>query len=852
MSFLRLWHRVIRNLEQQPNLSSNIAQLLQLDLVWELLRHAELHEDAQNAFFLLLPATVPLWSVWVPSSAKLMDARSLWVQAWLAERPQRLGELQVALMSRQFGCWLWQGVAALVHGVPDPVGAAAAAFEGPAAAGGGGAAAAAGAAAAGGGRGRGAATTEAAGIAAGGGGAAAAAAGRRPSTTAAAAGADRSSRTGAAAEGAAATAVTGDDPAVRSTETKNDTGVPWWEAEEFEPVWVPAWQELATALQRTIGERESLGAYFAQLDCLQQSLVSYIQLHYWQQHSCWGEEAVLQDKQAPVCSGGSAGSGTSTGRVVAAGAGKRVMERLREVQAMAQSVNENGNGLANEDDSSIAPSWSSAASNEVPRILHTLGVSFLLPPYASLGCRHWDLDVVVARGASSKQHLRRAGVGGVDFRTPMYGDRDAAVRAFTAESRRAFAEKVQPLWAAEESAAAAGGGTTEGVAAAAAAAGGGTKEGVAAAAAAGGGTKEGVAAAAAAAAGGGTKEGVAAAAGGGAKGYASSPMHISLTVKVLQRLHQCDVPGYGEQVTESISGWLLLLCMVLRCCSPADRVAYMKAEGGQLLLLLMQLLLAEQRRKSLAAAGASGASPGTGSNLSNRSSSSRHGCSNVRYSSSSSSSNRSRSSGPNTTSSTTTSSSSCGSGPNTTTSSSSRNSGPNTTTTSSTTTSSSSSSSRSSGPNTTTSSSSCGSSRGTCGDSSGNASQGCHWRVMEGSHSGVCWGCPMTLHYASFESMAITKVPGGIVALVVHVLTHLLFQPKGGVAMNKPVLQEHGPPAILGGTRGEGAEISYIRTGCKSELHDCAAAMDLTNSLSVAHYKGYTSHIAAILVFLMV
>ena len=124
MSFLCLWHRVIRHLEQQPNLSSNIAQRLQLDLVWELLRRADPHEEIQDAFFLFLPVVVPLWSAWAPSSAKLLDTRSLWVQAWLAERPQRLGELQATLMSRQFGCWLWQGVAALAHGVTDPGGAA--------------------------------------------------------------------------------------------------------------------------------------------------------------------------------------------------------------------------------------------------------------------------------------------------------------------------------------------------------------------------------------------------------------------------------------------------------------------------------------------------------------------------------------------------------------------------------------------------------------------------------------------------------------------------------------------------------------------------------------------------------
>ena len=149
-------------------------------------------------------------------------------------------------------------------------------------------------------------------------------------------------------------------------------------------------------------------------------------------------------------------------------------------------------------------------------------------------------------GASYKQHLRSA-VGGVDFRNPSYGDREAAVRAFTRESRRAFAEKVRPLWAAAESAAAA--------------------------AAAGGGRTEGLAAVAAA--------------GGSAEGHAVrcaaiiGSTHISLTVKTLQRLTQCNVPGYGEQAAESISSWLLLLCKVLRCCSPAGRAAYMKAEGGE-------------------------------------------------------------------------------------------------------------------------------------------------------------------------------------------------------------------------------------------------------------------------------
>ena len=84
------------------------------------------------------------------------------------------------------------------------------------------------------------------------------------------------------------------------------------------------------------------------------------------------------------------GSGTSTGRVGAAGAGKRVLERLREMQAMTESVTEDGNNLVATEDvssgSSISPSWStrcsssSAASNETQRILQSLGVSFLLPP----------------------------------------------------------------------------------------------------------------------------------------------------------------------------------------------------------------------------------------------------------------------------------------------------------------------------------------------------------------------------------------------------------------------------------------------------------------------------------------
>ena len=69
----------------------------------------------------------------------------------------------------------------------------------------------------------------------------------------------------------------------------------------------------------------------------------------------------------------------------------------------------------------------------------------------------------------------------------------------------------------------------------------------------------------------------------------------------------------------------------------------------------------------------------------------------------------------------------------------------------------------------------------------------------------------MTLRYADFQSREVTKVPGGIVGLVVYVLTHLLFEPmKVGVAMDQPVLMEEGPPAVLGGTRGEGAEI-YAR-----------------------------------------
>ena len=269
-------------------------KLTQLDIIWKTLETAELSEERTRAYTLFLPELGRLWAVWLPSTPKLVEPTTLWLQAWLAERPQRLAELQGFLMSPELAGWLWQGVAALVSGIPNPVAAVTAVAVASAEAASG-------------------ATAEAAAV-----GAVWKAMGGRLTANARApsprnATAPDSSAAAGGGGGEAGTATTGG----ASSPIGTSRGRRWSPSGDFNPAWQPAWEELMAMVRLRLVMDGTAAAYFAQLDVLQHCLLCQLQMLYWQQHTHRGMEAKLQGGKACGCSstgsGGSSKGSSSTG-----------------------------------------------------------------------------------------------------------------------------------------------------------------------------------------------------------------------------------------------------------------------------------------------------------------------------------------------------------------------------------------------------------------------------------------------------------------------------------------------------------------------------------------------------------
>ena len=945
-AFLELWYiKGLNETQKKADIAGTHSHwsLTQLDIVWKTMDIAEHSKECTRAYGHILSTLAKLSAAWLPSNLKYANCPTLWLQAWLAERPQRLGELQGFLMSSELAFWLWQGLASVVSCIPDPAAAATAVA---------------------------AAVAEATTAARGAevflklhvGGITTHARAASP-----AAPASDGSDAAAEEEGAAAAAGTGD----ASRQMGACKGCGWSPTGDFNPAWEQAWEELMKEIQFLLVLNGNAETYLTHLDLLQHCLLCSLQLRYWQQHTGGGMEGKVLGSKAcgrsstcldSECSsissnstngsgsnggsfksngecssssssngggsngGSSTGNGSSTDRgssggqgsgggsssgggvgsrggnavgTSSSGSGDQIrMGRHRSSSSSSSScglgsLEHETTTLSNGDNSgNSSSSCASGGRTDLKACKRgsgsgsgSLSVSLLLPPYQMLKCQAWSWDRALVAGESARQQLRAVGAAlASELRTSL-STRDLAIQAFSVESMRAAAGHAKCMWAAAAGTAAAtstaaGAGapqfstpaaapstvaaeraagaaaaskvtaaaeTAAAAASSSAVAGGAALQPAASATA----TSLSAAAAAAASAGGGGGEGghgfsaegpagagAASTAGGAgvssghetpadisAEGaFSVGPMQISLIVKVLERLHQCRALEPQGGVAAGLCDWLMLLCMVLRCCSLADRVDYMQAEGGQLLALLMRWMMDEQQLQNSmaapAAAAAAAAGPGGQKSVGNSSSNRGDGSSSSNNRGAGSSSNRGGGSS---------SSNNRGNG----SSSSNRDNGYNSSSSSrgnhnrgigssgkrkrnGRVGSSSSSRVGDAGVGDNSSSSSSSSSSGPrameegSGGSNSNSrsyaqiSEQFQWRVLGGTLApGVCWGCPLTFSSSNYSSRRGMVSTGGLYGMLITVLVHLLLEPQVAEGIEVAGQDVDGSHAILGGVVGE-------------------------------------------------